>query len=363
MPSFSEESSTKTFSYRQERSETNTERGRFLIAGSGFARISTANPVGIYRKHIYYCSIMDRSSSKLATNLLAASTLFSLADLSTQDAFAQLTIKELTPPRVYPTPSNQTTAVAQPVLPPSPLTSLSPEDQALAMQLGQNLYYFGPSESITEVLDVALAAYFTTARSWFGSIPPVNPTLIEVTLSEGDRSGSLIPHSDYVQIKPVVKIKGPQSEAPNTLTHEMAHLATINALGDAVPRWFNEGLAQQMESKPWRDKYCKRVLVNLYGAGQDIPLRELFPQKSPKEGQDVPFYAKSFATIDYLLTISPGRTLDERRQHVSSFMRSVIKSGLTQIAYDDALKTFFKVNSSDQLDQLVKTWVAKTYAR
>ncbi len=198
-----------------------------MLARSDFAKIFAGNPVGIYRKHAFYCSIMNRSSSKLATNLLAASTLFSLADHSTQDAFAQLTIKELTPPRVYPTPSNQTTAVAQPVLPPSPLTSLSPEDQALAMQLRPSIYYFGHSERITEVLDIALAAYFTTARSWFGSIPPVNPTLIEVTLSEGDRAGSLIPHSEYVQIKPVVKIKGPQSEVPNTLTHEMSQLESI----------------------------------------------------------------------------------------------------------------------------------------
>jgi hypothetical protein len=311
------------------------------------------------------CNIMDRSS-KLATTVFTACTFFGLADFSTRvasDALAQPPITELAPPKVYPTPPNQPTAIQQPVLPPSPLTSLSPGDQALAMQLRLSLFYYGPSERITDYLDIALAAYITTARSWFGSVPPIHPTLIEVTLSEGKRSGSLIPHSGYVQIKPLIKIDGPQSEVQNTLTHEMAHLATINALGVSVPRWFNEGVAQHMESKPWRDEYRRRVVANLYGASQDIPLRDLFFQNPPKEGQDILFYAKSFAAIDYLVTIAPGETLDERRQHVSSFMLTVNRSGFTQTAYDDALKTFFQIDSSDELDQLIKEWVAKTYQR
>jgi hypothetical protein len=368
---------------------------------------------------------MNRASSNLTSHLLAAASCFGFGELTTQEAAAQmlggtgqvvfvqypdgsitrleststspfrpgeqilihdvtgtrhatvlatpaplLTPSTLPPgfPEIQILPPPKTVGVAGPsleqlVLPPSLSHSFPPVDAPFLSMLQEMITYNGPQHIRSEVVDVAIAAYMTSARSWFGSVPATPPIKLKVEITVGLGSGltsSLMPQGRSTETH--VKVRGTPREIVNVLWHEFSHVAAHNSLGIAIPRWFDEALASSMESEASRNLRRQVLTRARFSKGEDLPLRDLFTKlEPPTQKEELLFYAKSFATVDYLVTHARGETLDDKRLYTTTFVQTVIASGKTLESYDQALQRFYKISNVDELDRKIKSWVGKTY--
>lgn len=367
---------------------------------------------------------MNRASSTLAPHVLAAASCLGLGELTTEEAAGQLVggpgqvvfvqypdgsitrleststspfkpgeqivIHDVTGPRqatvlaappgsmnpsaapltfpdiqVLPPPKTIRAADPSPerlVLPPGLSHSLAPVDAPFISRLREMITYDGPKDIRREVEDVAITAYMTSARSWFGSIPATPPIKLKVELTVDPGSGltsSLMPQGRSAETH--VEVRGAPREIVNVLWHEFSHVAAHNSLGHAIPRWFDEGLACSMESEASRNLRVQVLTRALFNKGEDFPLRDLFTKlEPPTPKEELLFYAKSFAAVEYLVTHARGETLDDKRLYTTTFVQIVIASGRTLEGHDKALQRFYNISSVDELDKKLKLWVGKT---
>jgi hypothetical protein len=288
-------------------------------------------------------------------------------------------IQELAPPRSYTTP---TLFSDQLVLPLNPLDNASGSDALLRSTLRERISFIGPSDIHKEVVDSAISAYIAAARSWFGTVPPMPPVLLEVEISSEKSYGFMKPELIYgsTALSRRVKIVEPAHRVVSTTWHEFAHVATHNALGESVPRWFDEGLACLMEHQDTVATRKQSFVISVHGSNKDFPLHELFQgiyypveekTNAPvPEGRKVAtleeaqlFYAKSTTLVDYLVTRSPGKDLHEQRQYATGFIGTIMAAGCTLEAYSAALKQFYKISDLSELDTNLKEWASKPYRK
>ena len=109
---------------------------------------------------------------------------------------------------------------------------------------------------------------------------------------------------------PVVAIDSPQARERgafnwgSTLWHELAHVVTLGASGNRVPRWLTEGISvyEERRARPgWGDDLSLEFLL-AYQAGRVLPLRELnngFVRPTSPDQVSLSYYQASLV-VEYL---------------------------------------------------------------
>jgi len=131
---------------------------------------------------------------------------------------------------------------------------------------------------------------------------------------------------------------------PNTVAHELAHLAMGAALRGRAPRWLDEGFAYLHSSEYSFARW--RTLVGMAWTGNVIPWRELddsFPAQEQEAGRA---YAQSYDLVSFLAIRGKHKHTDDDgdRWPFQQFL-SLIASGHTP---DEAARVAY-LNSMDQL--------------
>jgi tetratricopeptide (TPR) repeat protein len=116
---------------------------------------------------------------------------------------------------------------------------------------------------------------------------PVGPIRVEAYPSHADFSVRTVGLAGLgalgVCFGPVVAIDSPQARERgafnwgSTLWHELAHVVTLGASGNRVPRWLTEGISvyEERRARPgWGDDLSLEFLL-AYQAGRLLPLRDL----------------------------------------------------------------------------------------
>lgn len=143
--------------------------------------------------------------------------------------------------------------------------------------------------------------------------------------------------------------------------HEYVHLLLDNTLGDSVPRWFNEGMAEYYSTFEMDDAARKVILGSLisnhvlYLRDQKLlPLQTLFEvdEKSPYYNESNKmnvFYAESWMLIHYLLQGKNG----QRRGQLAAFVNLLTK----KVPVDEAFKQAFQIGFED-LEKEFKSYIS-----
>ena len=100
-----------------------------------------------------------------------------------------------------------------------------------------------------------------------------------------------------------IRLEGPSERLLEyVLPHELTHAVLVTALGEALPRWADEGAAMLSESKSQKHRHRLRA-HELLKAGNLIPLGELLETADyPAEKSQLhAFYAESFTVCEFLI--------------------------------------------------------------
>jgi hypothetical protein len=147
-----------------------------------------------------------------------------------------------------------------------------------------------------------------------------------------------------------IRLEGPSERLLEyVLPHELTHAVLVTALGEAMPRWADEGAAMLSESQSQQHRHRLRA-HQLWKTGNLIPLGELLKTADYPEqkSQLHAFYAESFTLCDYL--ISEGGTV--------RFLQFV-QDGHTD-GWDDAVRRHYQLQDAKALE---RAWSESLQAR
>lgn len=100
-----------------------------------------------------------------------------------------------------------------------------------------------------------------------------------------------------------IRLEGPGERLLEyVLPHELTHAVLVTALGEALPRWADEGAAMLSESQSQKHRHRLRA-HQLLKTGKLIPLGELLntAEYPAKKSQLHAFYAESFTLCEFLI--------------------------------------------------------------
>jgi hypothetical protein len=133
------------------------------------------------------------------------------------------------------------------------------------------------------------------------------------------------------------------------LPHEVAHTVLVSAVGCAIPRWAEEGVAMMSESESQRERQRQRT-SQLLRTDAGYRLKDLFAATQyPSDHQRlIAFYAVSFSVTEFLVTLGGKsqllRFLEDQQQH----------------GWERSLATHYSYEGVDDLEADWRAWATGT---
>lgn len=192
------------------------------------------------------------------------------------------------------------------------------------------------------------------ALQWIGQeMPPwPEPCPIKAHITMGGPGGATTFDFAGGQVpRQFMDIQGPLDKLlASVLPHEVTHTVFAFYFRCPLPRWADEGgavLSENDEERIQHDKICRNILNH----GQSIPLRQLFGLREyPRDGNKVmALYAQGFSVTNFLVNSSSRQT----------FLHFLTQAMQTQ-NWDGALRTYYRYNSVEELEQAWLTHLHKT---
>jgi hypothetical protein len=142
-------------------------------------------------------------------------------------------------------------------------------------------------------------------------------------------------------------IEGPLDRlVASVLPHEVTHTVFAHYYRCPLPRWADEGGAVLSEDDMEKDRHDKLVRQVLNTPGRKIPLRRLFSLRE-YPGDVMVLYAEGFSVANYLVNMAGKPTF-------LGFIHHGMSAG-----WDSAVKTFYRYNSVEELEE---AWLAQLRA-
>jgi hypothetical protein len=142
-------------------------------------------------------------------------------------------------------------------------------------------------------------------------------------------------------------IEGPLDRlVASVLPHEVTHTVFAHYYRCPLPRWADEGGAVLSEDDIEKDRHDKLVRQVLNTPGRKIPLRRLFSLRE-YPGDVMVLYAEGFSVANYLVNMAG-------KPNFLGFIHHGMSAG-----WDSAVKTFYRYNSVEELEE---AWLAQLRA-
>lgn len=147
-----------------------------------------------------------------------------------------------------------------------------------------------------------------------------------------------------------IRLEGPSERLLEyVLPHELTHAVLVTAVGQAMPRWADEGAAMLSESQSQQHRHRLRA-HQLLKAGDLIPFSELLKtaEYPGKKSRLHAFYTQSFTLCEFLISQGgPGRFLQ------------FVQDGHSE-GWDDAIRRHYKLQDAQALQ---RAWSESLQAR
>lgn len=146
-----------------------------------------------------------------------------------------------------------------------------------------------------------------------------------------------------------IRLQGPAEQLLEyVLPHELTHAVLVTAIGEALPRWADEGAAMLSESQSQKLRQ-KLVVEQLIHTGDLIPFRQmlLMIDYPPNKSQLHAFYAQSLTLSEFLISRG-GR---------GRFLQFVHDGHAEE--WDSALRRHYELESVEDLQGAWSEWVVK----
>jgi hypothetical protein len=200
------------------------------------------------------------------------------------------------------------------------------------------------------------------SKKWFGDTNPAKwSTKCMVVLHPGSESylaaagqeasatagSSLIERAGNNVVKRRIDLRGDRSDnLTAALPHELTHVLMADHFGEgALPRWAEEGMAVLADTELKQQRHARDLDAALR-SGKASALSKLLPQAGyPAADQWAAFYGQSLSVVNFLV----------QRESPHRFVQFL--DAARSIGYDRALKDFYGVRDTEELDRL---WLSST---
>jgi hypothetical protein len=150
-----------------------------------------------------------------------------------------------------------------------------------------------------------------------------------------------------------IQIQGPPDRLLEyVLPHELTHAVLVSALGEAMPRWADEGAAMLSESESQKHRQTL-VAKQIVDSGEMIPVRQLLQMAEYPESKSRlhAFYAQSLTLTEFLIARG-GR---------AQFLKFV-QEGQSE-SWDVALSRHYPWDNVEALEGAWSEWIQKSAKR
>lgn len=191
------------------------------------------------------------------------------------------------------------------------------------------------------------------ARSWMGSDLPDWPTPCRVTYQRGSSGGSgwttyRLNTNDCRDFR--MTLRGEVDRILDyVLPHEVAHTVLVSAVGCAIPRWAEEGVALMSESETERTRQRLRM-AELLRADMNFSLGDMLRHAQyPSDPAGLrAFYAISFSVTEFLVA-------QKGKPHLLNFLRDQQVLG-----WEQALAVHYRYDDLTSLEAEWRVFAAGT---